>query len=330
MNVSVIILNWNGRHLLKRCLDALLAQDYPDFNTIIVDNGSEDGSPRWIARHYPHLTLIRNPTNRGFAAANNQAIRATTAPYIVTLNNDTEVEPGWLSALVSAAESDPGVGMCAPKILLAHPPHLIDSAGITVDWAGTAWNRDHGHPDTPGGTRPAEVFGPSGAAALYRRAMLDQIGLFDEDFFAYYEDVDLAWRAQLAGWRCLYVPTSRLYHIHSATLGRHAPHKQYLLSRNKIWSILKNYPAPAILTMLPLILSVDLMALLPPWRHSPRLGRSALRGRIDAWRALPLILQKRKQVQKLRRGPFPVWHRLTPIPLRGHLLSAGPPPHPSP
>ncbi len=327
MNVSVIILNWNGRHLLERCLNAVLAQDYPDFHTIIVDNGSEDGSPRWIARHYPHLTLIRNPTNRGFAAANNQAIRATTSPYVVVLNNDTEVEPGWLSSLVSAAEAAPDVGMCASKILLDHPPHPIDSAGITVDWAGTAWNRDHGRPDTPGETDPVEVFGPSGASALYRRAMLHQIGLFDEDYFAYYEDVDLAWRAQLAGWRCLYVPTSRVYHIHSATLGHHAPYKQYLLSRNKVWTILKNYPAPAILAMLPLILSVDLIALLHAWHRSPQLGRSALRGRLDAWRALPLILRKRGRVQRLRRGPFPVWHRLTPVPLRGQPPLTGQSPH---
>jgi GT2 family glycosyltransferase len=291
--VAAIILNWNGRDHLAACLPSLFAQTYRNFEVIVVDNGSTDGSQDWLRAHYPQVRLIENPTNRGFAAANNQAIRTTQAEYIVLLNNDTIADPGWLAALVDAAESDPAIGMVAAKMLLASSPGIIDSAGIAIDRAGIAWGREGGRPDQPATNgAPVEVFGASGGAVLYRRALLNDIGLFDEAFFAYLEDVDLAWRAQWAGWRALYAPSAVVWHHHSAT-GNRIPHfKSRLLGRNKVWLLAKNYPFPPILWYLPLILLYELMSLAYAGREW-RLG-SALAGRREGLRRLPAMLAQRR------------------------------------
>ncbi len=159
ISVSVIIVNWNGRHHLARCLPSLKAQTYRDFEVIVVDNGSTDDSVMWLAQEYPHVRILQNPRNLGFAAANNQAIRATESPYLVTLNNDTEAVGEWLAELVAAVESDAAVGMVASQMLLAHMPSKIDSAGIEVDWTGTAWQRKRGEPADEAGD-PHAVFGP--------------------------------------------------------------------------------------------------------------------------------------------------------------------------
>jgi GT2 family glycosyltransferase len=307
--VSVIIPNWNGRHHLSRCLPSLWAQTYRDFEVIVVDNGSTDDSVTWLAQKYPDVRVLRNPHNVGFAAANNQAIRATDSPNVVTLNNDTEPAKEWLAELVMAVESDVTVGMVASQVLLAHAPGVIDSAGIEVDWSGTAWQRRRGEPADDDGA-PEEVFGPCAGAALYRRAMLDEIGLFDEDFFAYYEDVDLAWRARNAGWRCLYAPRARVCHAHSAT-GRQDPsRKRYLIGRNKVWTLVKNYPWPDVLLWWPLVLSFELAAVL----YALLIERDPfpLRGRLAGWRGLLRSWRKR---QAVRRG---AWGHLSPVrnPLR--------------
>ncbi len=298
--VSVVIVNWNGRRHLEGCLPTLFAQTFTDFEVILVDNGSTDGSVEWVEAHYPQFCLIRNETNVGFAAGNNQAIRASQAEFIVTLNNDTRAEPGWLAALVEAA-SDPAVGMVASKMLFADRPTMINSAGIALDPVGIAWDRLGGLPDDPDEREPLEVFGPCAGAALYRRAMLERIGLFDEDFFAYLEDVDLAWRARLAGWRCLYAPAARVYHAHSATGGEGSPFKSRLLARNKVWLIAKNYgPGGRLLAYLPLILFYDLAAV--AFGLLARGDAHTLFGRFDGILALPRVWRKRRAVQALVRS----------------------------
>ena len=311
--VSVVILNWNGRRYLEDCLTSLQAQTYTDFEVILVDNGSTDGSVEWVAERFPQVRVIRNETNVGFAAGNNQAIRASQAEFVVTLNNDTHVEPGWLAALVAAVEDDPTVGMCASKMLFADRPGVINSTGINLDPAGIAWDRRGGDLDDERESEPVEVFGPCAGAALYRRAMLDQIGLFDEDFFAYLEDVDLAWRARLAGWRCLYVPSARVYHVHSATGVEGSPFKSRLLGRNKVWTIAKNYPMGRLACYLPLILLYDLAAVL--YALIVRRDISSLQGRLEGLRRLPDIWRKRRAVQALQReNRGPPWHRyLSPL-----------------
>lgn len=290
---TVIIPNWNGRHLLEQCLKSLAGQTFSDFRTIVVDNGSTDGSVAWVQEHHPEVRLIVNSQNRGFAAAINQGIRAGQGAYVLTLNNDAWAEPGWVAALIAAAESDPTVGMCASKMLFAGRPGIINSTGIALDKAGIAWDRRGGEADTASETVPVEVFGPCGGAALYRRAMLDQIGLFDEDFFAYLEDVDLAWRARRAGWRCLYVPAARVFHRHSATGREGSPFKSYHLGRNKVWLLAKNYPIGHLWPYLPLVFLYDLAAV--AYAAVARRDLHALAGRLAGWGGLPRMLRKRER-----------------------------------
>ncbi len=296
--VSIIIVNWNGQRYLAPCLESVLAQTYPDLEVVLVDNGSSDGSVELARARFPGVRLIENERNLGFATGNNQAIRATRSEFVATLNNDTRVEPGWLAALVTALESDPGVGMGASKMLFADQPGVINSAGIGLDRVGIAWDRLGGHPDDPADLAPQPVFGACAGAALYRRGMLDQVGLFDEDFFMYLEDVDLAWRARLAGWRALYVPQARVYHHHSATAQEGSPFKRRLLGRNKLWLVAKNYPSPHLWLYLPLILLYDLAAAGYAVWHFRDL--SPILGRLAAWVGLPRALAKRRRVQRLR------------------------------
>lgn len=299
--VTVIILNWNGRRFLARCLRSLLAQSYQDFQAVLVDNGSTDGSVPFVRERFPEVRLIVNQENRGFAAANNQAIRVTDSPFVVTLNNDTEVVPEWLGELVSAADTDQEVGACASRMLFAQRPEMINSAGIALDRAGIAWDWRGGQLDDPQEREPAEVFGACAGAALYRRAMLEEIGLFDEDFFAYLEDVDLAWRAQWAGWRALSVPTARVLHHHSGTAVEGSPFKNRLLGRNKVWLIAKNYPWPQLVWHLPLILLYDVGSL--PYTLIWRGDWQPLRGRVEGLVALPSVLRKRRKMRDVRRMP---------------------------
>jgi GT2 family glycosyltransferase len=297
--VSVVIPNWNGRQHLERCLPSVLAQTYPEFEVVVVDNGSTDDSVGLVSQEFPQVRLIANTENVGFAQANNQAILGTDAPYLATLNNDTRPEPTWLQHMVGAAEAESEIGMVAAKVLYWKPPHLIDSAGIGLDRAGYAWNRYNGQPDNAGEREPYEVFGPSAAAALYRRELLDDVGLFDESYFAYYEDVDLAWRARLMGWRCVYVPEARVYHVHSATSRQGSPFKRYYLVRNKAVTTLKNYPAPALWLNLPAILFYDLMADL--YRLILERSASPVRGRLAALGRLPAVWGQRRMIQRRRR-----------------------------
>jgi hypothetical protein len=309
VSVSVIIVNWNGRHHLTRCLPSLQAQTYRDFEVVVVDNGSTDNSVTWLAQEHPDVRVLQNPRNLGFAAANNQAVRETESPYLVTLNNDTEATQEWLAELIVAVESDVTVGMVASQMLLAHRPDVIDSAGIEVDWTGTAWQRQRGEPMDEGGDLE-KVFGPCAGAALYRRTMLDEIELFDERFFAYYEDVDLAWRAQNAGWRCLYTPRARIYHVHSATGGQDPSRKRYLIGRNKTWTLIKNFPALRLAVTWPLILGFELAAVL----YALLVERDAApwRGRLAGWRDLPHVWRQRRATQR------DIWGTLSPMrnPLR--------------
>jgi len=299
--VVVVVPNWNGKKFLERCLGSLFAQTYRNFEVILVDNGSTDGSVDLVWEQFPQVHLIANEVNRGFAAANNQAIRTTDSEFVVTLNNDTEVAPHWLSELVQAAGTDERIGACASQMLFAHRPEMINSAGIALDRVGIAWDWRGGEPDDQAEREPVEVFGPCAGAALYRRAMLDEIGLFDEDFFAYLEDVDLAWRAQWAGWRALSVPTARVLHYHSGTGVEGSPFKNRLLGRNKVWLIAKNYPWPQLLWYLPLILLYDVGSL--PYTLIARGDWAPLRGRLEGLAGLRGALRKRRAMSRVRRVP---------------------------
>jgi GT2 family glycosyltransferase len=290
--VLIAIPSWNGRELLATCLQAVHALEYPNYDISVVDNGSADGSAEYVKEAFPGVHVIENARNRGFAAATNQAIRESDAEFVATLNNDTQVSPGWLGALVEAMESDCAAGMCASKEVLANRPGVVDSAGMAVDRAGIAWGLRDSGAARAAGPRYREVFGPSAGAALYRRTMLDEIGLFDERFFAYLEDVDLAWRAQWAGWKCLYVPDAHVRHVHSATGGRDPEFKRRLLGRNKVWLVAKNYPWPQLAWYGLAIAAYDFLAML--YAVSLPGGRGAWQGRFEALGGIGEMFEKRR------------------------------------
>lgn len=295
--VSVVVLSWNRRDDLRHCLDALATQTYRAREVVVVDNGSGDGSANMVHDDHPNVRLIRLESNLGFAAANNLAIRATDAPYVVTLNNDAIAEPGWLAALVAVADGDPTLGSVASKMVFQHDPSTINSCGIALDRAGIAWDLWGGYPADLA-DRPREVFGPCAGAALYRRTMLDDIGLFDEDFFAYLEDVDLAWRARLRGWRCVLAPDAVVRHAHSSTLGEGSPLKRYLLARNKVWTVAKCAPGARLWRDLPIAALYDVGAVtFAVARHR---DWASLRGRLAGLARLPRALGKRAEIQRRR------------------------------
>lgn len=315
--VAVVIVNWNGLMFLPACLLSLSRQTHPPHEIVVVDNGSTDGSIAYLEQQHPDVWLIRNPHNVGFAAACNQGIQATQAEFIALLNNDTVVHPQWLEAML-AAVNDPAAGMCACRMLSMHDAGMIDSAGIAVDRLGYAWGIGGGTQDQPDNyPASSQLLGPSGGAGLYRRKMLEDIGLLDEDFFAYLEDVDIAWRAQWAGWQCAFAVDAIVFHVHSATTAQ-IPHlKSRLLARNRIWMIVKNYPARYLLTYLPILLVGELGALVYLARH--RRFSSSLRGRLEAMRRLPTMLHKRKQAPH-RISDQQMMARLQPTDLPANLL----------
>jgi hypothetical protein len=243
--ISVVIPNWNGGKYLERCIISLRKQTYPNFEIIVVDNNSTDASCEFIKKN-PEIKLLLNSTNRGCAAGLNEGIKVARGEYIATLNNDAEVFPNWLESLLQPALNSPRVGICASQILYAFAPEIINSAGLVIKKNGCAYNRGDFGKRTVEFEKQQRVFGACAGAALYRRAMLDEIGVFDEDYFAYYEDVDLAWRAYHAGWECIYVPEAKVIHwfgVSAQKLGRKYFH--YISERNKIWTIIKNWPLRA-------------------------------------------------------------------------------------
>jgi GT2 family glycosyltransferase len=223
---------------LGECLKSLASQTYRDFEVVVVDNSGEGRSREAAAA--TGARLIANPSNEGFGAAVNRGWDTSRAPLLAVLNDDTVAHPDWLGRLVGAMERRPDVGMCAPQVRLARTD-LLDSAGMLVAADGSSKQRGHGQPARDF-DREEEVLFPSACAALYRRAMIEQIGGFDEDFFLYSEDTDLGLRARWAGWKCLYVPRAVVEHRYSHTSGAASPLKAYLVERNRLYVVAKNFP----------------------------------------------------------------------------------------
>ena len=239
--ISVVVLNWNGSRVVEECLKSLQAQTYNPLEIIVVDNASTDGSADLIRRRFPDVNLIVNERNLGFGGGNNVGIRTSQGRYIMMLNNDARLDPKCIEELKRSIEKDERYGVCACKILLENEDNLVDSAGIVVFWDGLSIGRGR----LEKGDRynkEEEVFFSSGCACLFRKKMLDDIGLFDEDFFAYADETDMGWRARLAGWKCIYNPKAVVYHFHSASSGTYSPLKAFLVERNRIWVAIKNFP----------------------------------------------------------------------------------------
>jgi GT2 family glycosyltransferase len=300
--VSIIILNWNGKQNTINCLESLKLTTYTDYEITVVDNGSTDGSLEYLKDNHPDIKLIENGKNLGFAEGNNVAIKEilkrTEIKYIALLNNDTLVEPDWLEHLVNSLESDDYMGSCQPKILSLINPDTIDAVGISIDRCGRAYQEGYNEKDSDKYSEIREVFGVCAGAALYRTKMLKQIGFFDKDFFAYYEDVDLAIRARLFRWRSFCVPQAVIYHIHSATLGSESPFKKYLLERNAYYYVIKCLPRKVIILFLISKSRSLFFSLINSIKQKNlELLKSLIKGNLDALINLPLILSKRSEIQ---------------------------------
>ena len=240
--LSVVIVTYNGRTLLEACVSALLASSRPPDEIIVVDNASTDDTESWLRKTYPEIRVVHCAANLGFAAANNVGIQSSSGPYVMTLNNDTEVAPDALARLVSVLDAaDPSIGAVMSTMVFVENP-----SGDRVVGSGDVHERccarcGVGEAVEPG-RAPYPIFGPSAGAALYRREALDDVGLFDPAFFMYLEDADLAWRLRLRRWATLTVPDALVRHAVSATAGYGSPRKAYYLARNRWWCILKNMP----------------------------------------------------------------------------------------
>jgi GT2 family glycosyltransferase len=303
--VRVVVLNWNGRAWLERCLQALERQTFREFEVVVVDNASSNNSVPFMRERFPLYRVVALDRNVGFAAGNNAGAAGASAPYLAFLNNDTEVDPGWLTGLVRAAEAHPNADLVASKIVYMNRPDLVDSAGDSYLRCGGAFKLHHGQPaaTAPG---PREVFGACGAAFLIRRDVWEALNGFDEDLFMVYEDVDLSYRARLLGARCFYAPDALVLHAGSAALGRMSANAVYYGQRNLEWTWIKNSPGSLLLRSLPSHLLYDLAGL-AAYARAGHLG-AWMRGKLAAIRGLGVVLRKRRHVQRSRvADPDALW-----------------------
>lgn len=292
---SVIIPNWNGLRFLPICLNALRHQTYRDFETIIVDNGSTDGSREFIAREFPDVRIIALETNRGFAPAVNEGIRAARGDVVVLLNNDTEADSHWLAEIARALKATPHAGMVVCKLRLFDRRDHIHSAGDFCRIDGIPGNRGVWEPDRGQYDDARGIFGGCGGAVAYRKAMLDEIGAFDEALGSYCEDVDLNWRARLAGYAVAYAPRAMVYHMVSATGG--GALASYFVGRNFIWVIAKNYPGGLWKKYWRKIVRAQLRIIWDALKNvRGAAARARLRGQIAGVLGLPRWLARRREV----------------------------------
>ena len=299
MRVSVVIVNWNGGDLLRQCLDCLHQQTRPADHVVVVDNGSTDDSLALAKDQLQHVQLIRLADNRGFAEANNIGARAASgSDALALLNPDAFAEPGWLEALVEAAERDPSVAAFASQMRLAGSDGYLDGAGDSYHVSGRAWRNGHRVATSRWPAVDAEVFAPCAAAALYRRDAFEEIGGFDPRYFCYFEDVDLGFRLRLRGHRSFYVHSAVVRHVSSALSGYRSDFAVYHGERNAVWTFV-DLPGPLLWLYLPQHLLLNLTALIYyPWR---RQGLTVLRAKLDALRGLPETLRQRRLVQRMVR-----------------------------
>jgi GT2 family glycosyltransferase len=296
---SIVIPNWNGAHHLPACLDSLRAQTYPGVETIVADNGSTDDSLELMARNYAWVRVLALGENLGFTGACNAGMQAAQGEFVVLLNNDTEADSHWIEEVVAAFERHPEAGLVASKMLLFDQRDTFHTAGDFYRVNGIpgnrgVWQKDEGQYD-----REEPVFNACGGSAAYRKTMLDQIGLLDEDFFFSCEDLDLAWRAQLAGWRCIYAPRAVVYHKLKASGG--GVTASFHDGRNFIYLLAKDYPGDLWRAHWRAILRAQLritVEALRAWRGAA--ARARLRGQLAGLLGIPKMLRKRSQVQRSR------------------------------
>ena len=312
-------MNWNRRDLLRACLRSLAAQrTRQPFEVVVVDNGSDDGSADMVLAEFSNesafrVQLVRNSVNGGFCAANNQGFAVSESEFVALLNNDAEADPGWLEALAEGFEGRDDVGMTASKILVYEDPTLIDKAGHLIYLDGQNRGRGSGEVDRGQYDRVEEALWPDGCAAMYRREMLDQVGGFDEDFFAYADDAELGLRARIAGWTCLYIPSAVVRHHRGSTLGLRSARRLELIERNRVLLAAKLFPWSLLWLNGGYYLARILAGAWWAMRGQGEAGRfpgisgkvtvatALLRGDLAALKLLPKMFKKRRRLNGLRK-----------------------------
>ncbi len=297
--VSVIILNYNGKRWLDGCLGAVAAQQGPPpFETILADNASSDGSAAFVRDRFPSVRVVETGGNLGFAAGNNAGAAVARGEWLAFLNNDTVADAGWLRCLAAEAAAHPDYAVVTSRVVFMDDPLIVDSAGDGYFRAGGAFKHGYGAP-AAGFMVSREVFGACGAAFMIRRADFERLGGFDAGFFMNFEDVDLSYRARLAGSRVWYAASAVVRHAGGASIGVASPAAVYFGQRNLEWAWIKNTPSPLLWKTLPSHALYSTAGVL----HYARRGRlwSACRGKLAALAGLPRILGERRRVQSSRR-----------------------------
>jgi GT2 family glycosyltransferase len=289
-DVTVIIPNWNGLYWLKNCLDSLKSQDYSNFEIILVDDASTDGSPEYAEKHYPDVTILRRTRRGGFARTVNDGIAIASGDYVILLNNDTVASRSLIGNLVNTIEAMPSdIGSLACSMRIMDDPALMDDAGDILTWYGQALKRGHGKPAVDYPSRE-DIFSACAGAALYRRTYLNSTGGFDERLVSYLEDLDLGLRGRLLGYRCIFVPDAVILHKgHGSSL----PSREYvrLMTRNRLLVLAKNIPVPLLVRHLPALL-IGQLAFFIQYRHP----WNSMMGYVSLLPEIPHIMRERQRI----------------------------------
>ena len=295
--VSVVIVTWNGRRYLEACLEAVVAQAGIAAEIILVDNASSDGTADFVRDRFPQVRILVQRENLGFAGGNNAGVKEARGRFLAFLNNDTIPDATWLRALRDGIDETSKFLLATSRIVYMHDASVIDSAGDGLFRAGGAYKHHHGAPAHVANTS-REVFGMCGAACMISKRVFDELGGFDEDFFASHEDVDLSYRARLRGYRCRYVADAQVRHHGSATLGRVSPLAAFHGQRNLEWMYLKNTPTSLLIRTLPEHLAYNAAS----GAYFARVGLlgAFMKGKLAALRGLPGVLRKRAAIQRSR------------------------------
>jgi len=307
--VAVVIPHWNGIEVLDPCLKSLAASSYPNLHVVVVDNASTDESVLFMRENYPEVSVLENQKNLGFAGGCNVGLRAVEADHYLVLNNDTTHEVGWIQALVDQIEKDERIAAVQPKIMSAQSPELFDYAGgvgglmdvlafpFALGRIFTNMEVDEGQYD-----KPRDIFWASGTALLLRGSALKEVGLFDEEFFAHMEEIDLCWRLQNAGWRIVNAPEAKIYHHSGWTLPPDRYQKKYLNHRNNLMMIVKNYPFIYLAAILPARLALEgvafiFSALIRDWKRMAAIFMALIWNFTHPF----LLLRKHRETKRTRQ-----------------------------
>jgi len=297
--ISAIIVNYNGGVYLRSCIQSLQEQTYPIHEIIIVDNASSDSSLQSIS-NLTKCKVIKQNYNTGFAVATNLAVaHVNEAEWLLLLNPDANLEPNWLESMIEVASHQPEAVMLASRLIQYVHRDMLDGAGDVFHVSGAHWRRGHGQHAKDQYMTSDDVFSPCAAAALYRRKAFVEAGGFDESFFCYGEDIDLAFRVRMLGYRCLYVPTAVAYHAGSASTSRRSDFAVYFGHRNLVWVYFKNMPMILMWAYLPQHLLWNIVTII--WFIRRGQGKTILRAKWDAIKGLPQVFHKRREVQALRK-----------------------------